>query len=97
MGWREWLAANSPEAPEIYDAIMEESGSSHQPDKKIIKKPRKMPPRCLYCKKFMGRNEGMHIFINWDWKLHIKCFEKLEDQLEKEDWQQCNTKTSSLT
>ena len=85
MGWREWLL-NTPEDPDIYQNIMEESGSSHMPEeKKDIKKPRQLPPRCLYCKKFMGKNEGMHIFISWDWKLHIKCFKKLEEQLEAEE------------
>ena len=84
MGWREWLLNNAPEDPGAYDGIMDESGSSHQRDKKIIKKPRKLPARCLYCKKFMGSDEGMYIFINWDWRLHIKCFEKIEDKLEAE-------------
>lgn len=84
MGWREWVLTNTPENADTHDAIMDESGSSHQQDKKTVKKPRRMPPRCLYCKKFMGRDEGMYIFVDWDWRLHIKCFSKLEDKLEEE-------------
>ena len=84
MGWREWLLNNSPEDPNDYGDIMDASGSSHQTKKGIIKKPRRLPARCIYCKKFMGSKDGMYIFINWDWRLHIKCYEKLEDQLEAE-------------
>ena len=86
MGWREWLIDNTPEDPNTYHDVMEASGSSHKSEDKKEFKIKKLPPRCLYCKKFMGRNEGMHVFVNWDWKLHIKCFAKLEDELEAESY-----------
>jgi hypothetical protein len=66
---------------EQLDQVRDESGAGHRDDtyKKLsLKKP--MPPRCAGCKRFMGYNDGMYIIVAGDWRLHIKCFEKVVER-----------------
>jgi len=84
--WRRWFGLNEPETiadtPEgRYQALQEASGSRHKSNTEAeLKLKTKLPPRCVSCKRFMGKNEGMHILISGDWKLHTKCFERVVDK-----------------
>lgn len=53
-------------------------------DEPKLELKKKLPARCVVCKRFMSRSDGFYIYIDTDWKLHTKCFEKLVDKhLEK--------------
>jgi hypothetical protein len=63
-----------------YTALQEASGSLDKDVELKLKIRKRLPPRCIGCKRFMGKNEGMHIYIDESWKLHIKCFANVIDQ-----------------
>lgn len=84
--WRQWFglteSAEVSDTPEgRYAALQEASGARHRSDTEVeLKLKKKLPPRCVGCKRFMSKDEGMHILISGDWNLHTKCFERVVDR-----------------
>jgi hypothetical protein len=74
--WREWFIPPEEEVPaqQVEDEIRIVSGAGHQEEHKLHHPPKKVPPRCASCKKFIGFNTGMHLMISSDWRVHIHCF-----------------------
>lgn len=87
--WRKWFGFTEDgdevrDTPEgRYQALQEASGSKALYDEdnkyKKLELKKKLPPRCVKCKQFMGKNAGMHIMITTDWRLHTACFERVVD------------------
>jgi hypothetical protein len=77
--WQEWFAPpaenDNPADTEQarLDALRVQSGSGHRDEN--FKRPEVVrTPRCVSCQEAMDYNDGMHIMISTDWKLHISCF-----------------------
>jgi hypothetical protein len=77
--WREWFVPPEEETPahQTEDEVRVVAGVGHRSDDKPLHLRRKLPPRCAKCKKFMGHDDGMHIMLTHDWRVHIKCFNEV--------------------
>ena len=84
--WKQWFGLSSTDVKDTpegrYMALQEASGAKHKEEEDVtLKLKRRLPPRCAGCKRFMGKNEGMHILLSSkDWKLHTKCLERIVDR-----------------
>ncbi len=78
--WREWFVSpeDEPSASQQEDEIRIESGAGHQ--ERSLHPPKKIPPRCASCKKFVGFDTGMHLMISSEWRIHISCFADVLEQ-----------------
>ena len=66
---------------EQLDQVRSESGAGHRDEEHgILQLKKKMPPRCAGCHRWMGYNDGMYIIVSGNWRLHIRCFEKVVEK-----------------
>ncbi len=83
--WREWFVppdeTNAPTEYSSSEEAAEASGARNRyADQLDIHTKRKLQPRCVSCRKFMGYSSGMYIMIADPWRLHISCFERVVEE-----------------
>ena len=83
--WREWFVppedtedpADTEHSRRMAAAYV--AGSSTT-DGDLLLSTKKVQPRCVSCKEFMGYSSGMYIMIADPWRLHISCFSKVVEE-----------------
>ena len=84
--WQEWFVppdeTDDPADTEYTraQAVAEASGSRNKVVDPMLNIQKKIQPRCVSCRKFMGYSSGMYIMIADPWRLHISCFNRVVEE-----------------
>jgi hypothetical protein len=67
--------------PPVSESELADAAGSRNAAVEYKKEIKKIRPRCIFCKRFIGFKTGVHIFFTEQDRAHIPCFCKKVDKL----------------